>query len=123
MKIISTQNMPKANGHYSQCIEHNGMLYLSGQLPFHPHTREKSDDIEGQTLQVLQNVELILTEAGSTKEKILQMRIYIPDVQLWEAVNKVYAQFFDTHKPTRCVVPTRELHYGCLIEVEATAAL
>ena len=121
MKIIKSERMPSSNGHYSQCIEHNGFLFLSGQLPFNPQTKIKPDGIAEQTLQVLRNIELILEEAGSGKNQILQMRIYIPDVKLWDEVNEVYTEFFGTHKPARCVVPSRELHFDCLIEAEATA--
>ena len=115
--------MPKSNGHYSQCIEHNGVLYLSGQLPFNPETKSMSEGIVKQTEQVLRNVERILTEAGSAKDKVLQVRIYIPNVEDWGTVNSVYAEFFGNHKPARCVIPSRELHYGAKIEVEVTAFL
>lgn len=121
MRIIQTPNMPQSNGHYSQCMEHNGMLYLSGQLPFDPKTRKKPEGIKAQTQQVLDNIKLILKESGSDLDKVIQMRLYIPDVALWDEVNEVYSDFFGDHKPVRCVVPTRELHFGSLIEVEATA--
>jgi 2-iminobutanoate/2-iminopropanoate deaminase len=121
MEIIQTDKMPKSNGHYSQCIHHNGILYLSGQLPIHPVTRGISKTIEEQTLQTLSNVELILKEAGSSKKEVLQVRIYISDISLWDKVNGVYSNFFEDHKPARSIVPTRELHFGCLIEIEATA--
>ena len=113
--------MPKAGGHYSMCIEHNGLLYISGQLPFNPNTREIPEGISAQTLQILQNIELILNEASSKKENLIQMRIYVSDIDLWEQVNEVYSEFMGACKPTRCVVPTGKLHYGCLIEIEATA--
>ena len=121
MQIISTPNMPKSNGHYSHCIEHNGILYLSGQLPIEPDTRKMPEGIVKQTEQVLKNVERILTEAGSGKDKVLQVRVYIPNIDDWNTVNEVYAEFFGNHKPARCVIPTRNLHYGELIEVEVTA--
>lgn len=121
MQIISTPNMPKSNGHYSHCIEHNGILYLSGQLPIEPDTRKMPEGIVKQTEQVLKNVERILTEAGSGKDKVLQVRVYIPNIDDWNTVNEVYAEFFGNHKPARCVIPTRNLHYGALIEVEVTA--
>lgn len=123
MKIISSPNMPKSNGHYSQCIEHNGVLYLSGQLPFEPETRVMPEGIERQTKQVLTNVETILIEAGSCKSKVIQVKIYISNINDWEMVNRVYSTFFGNHKPVRCIIPTCELHYGVLIEVEVTAVL
>jgi reactive intermediate/imine deaminase len=123
MKIISTDKMPTPGGHYSMCIEHNGCLYLAGQLPKNPVTKTIPEGIEAQTIQVLENIKLIIEEAGSSMEKIIQMRIYIPNIELWDAVNKVYSTFFPVHKPVRAVIPTRELHYGCLLEVEVTAAI
>ncbi|MBU8892979.1 MAG: RidA family protein [Bacteroidales bacterium] len=113
--------MPKSNGHYSQCIHHNGVLYLSGQLPIDQHTRAIPKTIEEQTDLALHNVELILNEAGSSKNQILQMRVYISDIALWDKVNERYSIFFDDHIPVRSVIPTRDLHFGCLIEIEATA--
>ncbi len=123
MKVLHTVNMPKANGHYSQCIEHNGILYLSGQLPINQDSKAIPTSIEEQTDLVLKNIETILNEAGSSKNKVLQARIYISDIKLWEQVNNRYSFFFQKHKPVRCVIPTRELHFGCLIEIEITAIL
>ena len=123
MKIIQNEAMPKSNGHYSMCIEHNGLLYISGQLPFNPKDRTMPKGIEAQTLQTLQNLEVILVAAGSQKDKVIQMRIYVSDIELWPTVNKVYADFFDKHKPVRAVIPTGKLHYGALIEIEGIATL
>lgn len=123
MKEISTDKMPNSNGHYAQCLEHQGMLYLSGQLPIDPQTREIPSTIKEQTDLVFNNVELILKEAGSSKSKVLQVRIYISDISLWDIVNKQYALFFCEHKPVRSIIPTRELHFGSLIEVEITAVI
>ena len=123
MKIIDTPKMPKANGHYSQCIAHNGILYLSGQLPIDQKHKTIPSSIEEQTDLVLKNVESILTEAGSSKKQILQVRVYISNIELWDKVNERYSLFFKEHKPTRCIIPTRELHFGCLIEIEITAIL
>lgn len=121
MKSIITPNMPLGSGHYSTVIEHNGLLYLSGQLPYLRGTKKIPEGIEAQTALVLENIEFILKEAGSSKNQILQMRLYIPNISLWEKVNEVYAGFFTEHKPARTVVPTRELHFGALIEVECIA--
>jgi 2-iminobutanoate/2-iminopropanoate deaminase len=121
MQIITTDNMPKSNGHYSQCIEHKGILYLSGQLPRDHETKIIPESIEEQTKQALANVETILNEADSSKNHVLQMRIYISNIDQWDKVNTIYADFFGSHKPARSIVPTRELHFGCLIEIEAVA--
>lgn len=121
MNIIHTPNMPQGGGHYSTCIEHNGLLYLSGQLPMDLKTKIVPETIEEQTLLVLNNIEFILNEAGVTKNDVLQARIYVSDIALWGKVNVVYAAFFGAHKPVRCVVPTGLLNYGCLIEIEIVA--
>jgi len=123
MRIINNEKMPSANGHYSQCIEHNGMVYLSGQLPGNPAINPLPEDIESQTRLVLGKIDLILKEAGSSREKVIQMRIYIPDIELWDGVNRIYTEFFGNHRPVRCIVPSGKLHYGCLIEAEAIACI
>ena len=123
---ISTDNAPKPAGHYSQAIVHGGLVFVSGQLPIVPGTGGMGmvlDSIEDQTLQTLKNVEAILQAAGSSTDKVLKVTIYIPDMDLWGKVNEVYSDFFGDHKPARAVVPTRKLHAGFKIEVEAIAAL
>ncbi|MGE5631906.1 MAG: RidA family protein [Caulobacteraceae bacterium] len=124
MEFIATKNALKPSGHYSQAIVHNGVMYISGQLPIDPETGEKvHGTIEEETARVLGNLELILREAGSSKENVLKVTLYIPDISLWDNVNKVYSDFFGSHKPARSVVPTKELHYGFKIEIEAIAAV
>lgn len=123
MQIISTPNMPPANGHYSPCIAHNGMLFISGQLPIDTQTGKIPAGIETQVHLVLDKIDLILEEAGTDRNHVIQVRIYLSDIALWDKVNAVYSEFFGTHKPVRCVVPTGPLHYGCLIEAEAVACL
>ncbi|WP_207504594.1 RidA family protein [Telluribacter humicola] len=123
MKIVSTPAMLAANGHYSQCIEHNGLLYLSGQLPRNTITKEVPQGIEEQTLLALSNVKAVLNEAGSAINKIIQVRLYIADIALWDQVNAVYSNFMGNHMPVRSVIPTKELHFGALIEVEVLATV
>ena len=121
MKIIKDPSIPVPVGHYSPCIEHNGVLYISGQVPVDSKTRAIPEGIESQTIMVLEKIDQILRASGSSKEKVIHIRIYIPDVELWDRVNEVYSRFFGEHKPARCVVPSGKLHYGCLIEAEAIA--
>lgn len=112
----------KSNGHYALATIHQGLVYVSGQFAIDPETGEKKfGSIEEETMQALKNVESILTAAGSKKENVLRMTLYIPDVQLWDQVNEVYEQFFGQHKPARTVVPTNNLHFGFKIEIEAIA--
>jgi reactive intermediate/imine deaminase len=121
MKIIENELMPPpAKGHYSHCVEHNGVLYLSGQLPLLPDGTVP-EGIEPQTLLTLQKVEKILQAAGSKREQILRMTVYITDIAYWPQVNAVYADFFAEHKPARCIIPCGKLNYGALIEIDCTA--
>ena len=124
MNEILTPDAPMPAGHYSQAIVHNGLVYVSGQLPVHPKTGGKRvGSIEEQTSQALQNVAEILEAAGSDLSQVIKATVYISDIGLWDRVNKVYAEFFGAHRPARAIVPTRELHFGYQIEIEAIAAV
>ncbi|MFH1942526.1 MAG: Rid family detoxifying hydrolase [bacterium] len=120
MKIVSTQEAPKPGGHYSQGIVHNGLVYVSGQLPIRPETGEKViGSIEDQTEQVLKNVAAVLNAAGSGLDRVIKTTVYVSDIRLWDEVNAVYARFFGDHRPARAVVPTQALHHGFQVEIEA----
>jgi len=124
MKIINTPNAPAPAGHYAQAIVHNGLVFVSGQLPIDPTTGDKRvGSIEEQTERALRNVEAILKAAGSSLDKVLKVTVYISDISLWGRVNEVYARVFGAHRPARAVVPTRELHFGFQVEIEAIAAV
>ena len=121
---ISTPHAPQPAGHYAQAIVHNGLVYVSGQLPVDPASGEKRiGSIEEQTEQALRNVAAILVAAGSDLDHVLKTTVYVSDISLWGRVNAVYAAAFGQHRPARAVVPTRELHYGFQVEIEAIAAL
>jgi len=122
MKKISTLDAPKPAGHYSQAIVHSNMVYVSGQLPIDPKTgRKKIDSIEQQTEQALKNLSEILKAANSDLSKVVKTTVYISDINLWDQVNIVYSKYFGDHRPARSVVPTRELHFGFQVEIEAIA--
>ena len=124
MEVISTPNAPKPAGHYSQAIVHNNLVYASGQLPIDPESGEKRiGSIEEQTEQALRNLSEILKAAGSNLNQVIKTTVYISDIELWDRVNAVYARFFGEHRPARAVVPTRNLHFGFQIEIEAIATL
>lgn len=123
MKILENENIPAAAGHYSMCVEHNGTLYLAGQLPRDPQSGTIPAGISAQTRQALENVRTILEAVGCNKNHVIQMRIYIAEIELWDEVNAIYAEFFGDHRPARTVVPVKTMHYGSLIEVEAVAAM
>lgn len=124
MEKVLTAKAPKPGGHYSQAVIHNGLVYISGQLPFDPVTGGKVvESIEAQTECVLKNLTAILEAAGSRLEGVLKTTVYVSDITLWDRVNQVYSSFFGNHKPARAVVPTKDLHHGFLIEMEAIAAV
>ena len=123
MRQFKTDTMPKSNGHYAQCIEHAGTLYISGQLPIDQISKSVPESIQDQTTLALSKVEVIVKKAGSRKEDILQVRVYLVGIEHWNTVNEVYGAFFGGHKPVRCIVPVPELHFGCLVEIEATAMM
>lgn len=123
MNIPDDPRIPTPAGHYSPIIEHNGTLFVSGQLPMDAATKEVPDGIEAQTVRALDNLENLLQAAGSDRNHVLQVRIYVSDIDHWDAVNRTYAAWFGDHKPARAIIPCGGLHYGCLLELEATAAV
>lgn len=87
-------------------------------------TREPfTGSIEEQTELVLRNVEAVLHAAGSDLTQVLQMTIYVSDMELWDAVNRKYAEVMGDHRPARAIVPVKELHFGTQIEIQAIAAV
>jgi 2-iminobutanoate/2-iminopropanoate deaminase len=123
IKRIETPNAPKPAGHYSQGVVYNGMVFVSGQLSIDPTTGEKRlGSIEEQTEQALKNVQGILEAAGSGWSNVLKMTLYVADINLWDAVNKVYIRILGENRPARAVIPSGPLHHGFLIEIDAVAA-
>ena len=124
MKPIATDSAPPPAGHYSQAMVHDGLVYVSGQLPIDPETGKPiTDDIEAQTRRAIANLAAILEAAGSGLPQVVKTTVYVSDIELWGRVNAIYAECFGQHRPARAVVPTRELHFGCLLEIEAVAAV
>ena len=124
MKEIRIETKLQNKGHYVPGMISGSTLYVSGQLPVHHETgAPMAETIEEQTKDALHNVELVLKAAGCTKENVVMCRVYIPDVAHWDTVNAVYADFFGEHRPARVIVPSRALHNGALVEIEAVAEL
>lgn len=123
IKHVQTQDAPTPGGHYSQAVVYNGLVFVAGQLSIDPRTGEKLlGSIEEQTEQALKNVAAILKAANSDLSRVLKMTVYVSDIDLWGKVNEVYARVLGEHRPARAVIPTGDLHYGFLIEIEAVAA-
>ena len=124
MKTIQPADQPTPKGHYSPGFEHNGLIFVSGQLPMDLKTREPfTGAIEGQTELALLNVEAVLKEAGSDLNHVLQMTIYVSDMELWSKVNETYANVMGEHRPARAIVPVKDLHFDTKIEIQAIAAV
>ena len=123
IRTIQTEQAPIPAGHYSQAVVYNGLVFVAGQLAIDPQSGEKKlGSIEEQTEQVLKNISEILKAAGSELGLVLKMTVFVTDIGLWERVNEVYSRVMGDHRPARAVIPTRDLHHGFLIEIEAIAA-
>lgn len=114
--------LAQPRGHYSHAVSAAGFVFVSGQLPVAADGRQLTDaPFEQQARQVLDNVAAALRSAGSSVDKLVQVRVYVTDIAHWPAYNALYAQWCGAARPARAVVPVPQLHYGFLIEVEATA--
>ena len=121
-KIIHTEKAPAALGPYSQAIEVNGTLYVSGQIPFVPETMTLvSDCVKAQTKQSLENIKAILEAAGYTFKDVVRAGVFIKDMNDFAAVNEVYAEYLGDVKPARACVEVARLPKDVLLEVEAIA--
>lgn len=124
MDLIRAPKAPPAGGHYSHAVVHGGLVFVAGQLPIDPaNPKAPPGTIEQQTERALTNVAAILDAAGSGMDRVLQMTIYVSDIELWSAVNQVYARVMGSHRPARAVVPVKELHRGYQIEIQAIGAV
>ena len=122
MKIISTENAPKAIGPYSQAICVGDLVFTSGQIPLDPATGLVVDGgIAEQTEQVMKNLGAVLTASGSSYEKAIKITCFLADIGDFAAFNEVYAKYF-TGKPARSCVAVKDLPKGVKVEVEVIAS-
>ena len=121
-KVISTEKAPKAIGPYSQAIEKNGFLFLSGQIPLNPLTGEvASDAIEDQVYQVFENISAVLQAADYTFDDIVKTTVFLTDMNNFSVVNSIYSNYFNSDFPARSAVAVRSLPKGVLVEIEVIA--
>lgn len=121
-KIIHTEKAPAALGPYSQAIEVNGTLYVSGQIPFVPETMTLvSDCVKAQTKQSLENIKAILEAAGYTFKDVVRAGVFIKDMNDFAAVNEVYAEYLGDVKPSRACVEVARLPKDVKVEIEVIA--
>jgi 2-iminobutanoate/2-iminopropanoate deaminase len=118
-KVISTPNAPKAIGPYSQAIEANGMLFISGQIPIDPQTGKIVDGgITEQTEQVMKNIGAILKEAGFEFRDVVKSTCLLSDMDNFAAMNVVYGTYYSENPPARAAYAVVKLPLGALIEIE-----
>lgn len=119
---INPSDSAAPGGHYSHAIAAGGFVFVSGQLPIAADGTKLADaSFEAQCRLVLENVARALVAAGSSIEKLVQVRVYVTDIALWPQFNTVYAAWVGNARPARAVMPVPTLHYGFKIEVEAVA--
>ena len=118
---VTTPDAPSPAGHYSQAVRAGDLLFVSGQLSIRPDGTPVQGSIEEQTVQALTNVRAIVEAAGGTLESIVKTTVYVTSIELWGRVDEAYAGFFGDHRPARAVIPSRDLHHGFLVEIEAVA--
>ena len=120
-KVICSEKAPGAIGPYSQAIEANGMVFVSGQLPIDAATGQMAEGIEGQARQSLENIKHILEEAGLTMGNIAKTTVFLQDMSLFAGMNGVYATYFDGAFPARSAVAVKALPKDALVEIECIA--
>lgn len=122
-KIIHTSKAPKAVGPYSQAVEINGMLFISGQIPINPETGKIAEGgITEQTEQVMKNIKAILNEADYTFDDVIKSTCLLNSMDNFTAMNEVYGKYYPTNPPARAAYGVVKLPLGVLVEIETIAA-
>lgn len=121
-KAFNTDKAAVLGGPYSQAVIHNGLIYISGQGPIDPRTDKVTHGtIEQEAGITMENVQIILEEAGSSLDKILQIRVYLLDIKEYGRFNDVYGRFFQKEPPARTCIQAGKLPFGVRVEVDAVA--
>jgi 2-iminobutanoate/2-iminopropanoate deaminase len=121
-RIIATPNAPAAIGPYSQAVEANGMLFVSGQIPLDPATGKIVEgDIAVQTRRVMENIEAILEAAGYSFADVVKSTCLLSDMSNFKGMNEVYARYYPQNAPARAAFAVKELPLGVLVEIETIA--
>ena len=121
-QVIATPNAPRAIGPYSQAIEANGFIFVSGQIPLDPATQQIVEGgVAEQTERVLNNLEAILKAAGSGLDKVVRTGVYLKNMGEFAAMNDVYERFFPQSAPARSTVEVARLPKDVLVEIDVIA--
>ena len=124
MNIVHSEKAPAAIGPYSQAVSHNGVLYCSGQIALGADGSDNTKaPVEEQTRIALENLKAVLEAGGSSLEYVVKVGIFLADMNDFQAVNEVYAQYFVHHRPARACVAVRTLPRNALVEIECTAVV
>ncbi|MHC4452908.1 MAG: RidA family protein [Planctomycetota bacterium] len=122
MDFIATSDAPGAIGPYSQAVQHNGILYCSGQIPLDPATGELVGSTAAeQADRVLTNLRAVLEAGGASMSSVLKTTVFLADMGDFPDVNEVYARHFGDHRPARATVAVRTLPMSVLVEIDAIA--
>ncbi len=121
-RIIETTNAPQAVGPYSQAVEANGTLYISGQVPLNPANMKLVEGgINEQTRQVMENIGAILKAAGYDYSDVVKSTCLLSDIENFKPMNEVYSQYYTEKKPARVAYAVKDLPLGALVEIETIA--
>ena len=121
-KIVATEKAPKAIGPYSQAVVHNGLAYLSGQIPLDPMTGQLVEaDIAAQTTRVLENLQAVLEASGSSLDQVVKTTVYIQDMREFAQMNEVYGKYFSQNPPARSTIQAARLPRDVRVEIDAIA--
>lgn len=121
LELIVTEKAPAAIGPYSQGVKGSNIIFTSGQLPIDPENGELVMEIKKATKQSLENVKAVLEKAGATLDDVAKVTIFISNMDDFGAVNEVYGEFFNSHKPARSCVEVARLPKDAVVEIEAIA--
>ena len=121
MKIVETENAPKAIGPYSQAVKVNGFLFISGQIPLDPSTMELVEGIENQINQVFENINQILKADGMDFSNVVKLSVLLEDLSHFEKVNEIMASIFSKPYPARAAYEVSKLPKGSSVEIETIA--
>ena len=123
-KVINTDNAPNAIGPYSQAVEANGMLFISGQIAIDPATGNIVEGgIREQTEQIMKNISAILQEAGYSFSNVVKSTCLLSDMANFGVMNEVYGKYYSVNPPARAAFAVKELPLGVLVEIETIAVL
>ena len=121
MKIINTENAPKAIGAYSQGVEVGGMYYFSGQIGLNPSTMEMESGFQGQLDQIMRNIDALLQSEDLNRKSVVKTTIFLKDLADFAAVNAAYESYFEQPYPARSCVEVSRLPKDALVEIEVIA--